>query len=889
MTPERTAAAGPASPRRPGAVLGAGGLIAAALGLLVATGWLVGAGRVTRFLPAADPMPFNAALALAVAGLGVLAAGLGPNRVGRGAGLLLALYGAVTLLEHLVEGRFGAGTLILVSPELDRAEFRGLAAPNTGLAFLLLGAAIVVLHQVRRPLSDLGVALLGAALVLLAGTDLAAYPGARSLSHPPAVLPQMSIPAALGFLVLGGALLYTGVTDDQGPVRVAAWRLPFALGVLGLSAAVGLAQVLRRQERQHIRRTMDVAAQSVARHIDDEVERRVASARAAAAAWAWLAPAGQERLARAAVAGLPATRGLGWLGRDGSRRWVVAPPADHDWWPSPHAGASQGRADTPDVVLDLRGGDPRLGLVVPVEPGGPGGRGAPGALWLVSDASLALRIGLHDVLDRFAVAIRDGATPVFVKAWRAEDLERWWASEAEVTAAGLRWNVRVWPLPEVLDRARSMTPMFTQMTGVAVAVLLALTLALTRAARARAVEAEAAHARLRAEVREREAAEQALRDSEERLRQAQRLEAVGRLAGGIAHDYNNLLTVIRGNARSLLRQSHLAPLERDALEHIERAAARAAVLTARLLAFSQRQVLQPEPLDLNDLIAGLEDAIAHLLGPRVRLVLERDREPVWVRVDRRWLSQVVLDLADNARDAMPLGGVLTIRVRRDGRAAQERYPQAVPDGEVVLLEVEDSGRGMDEETLRRLFEPFFSTKPFGQGSGLALASAYGLVRQSGGEIAIASEPGRGTRVGIFLPASGPPAPPEAEPERLAGKVVVAADDEPGVLRFLVWVLEGAGCRVVAGSTAEAALAQLGETGLVPDILVTDIVMPGMSGIELADRLREGRPDLPVLLVSAYTSEALRERGIESLGAFLLPKPFTGEELLEQVTRALARR
>ncbi len=878
-----------ATERRVGAVLHAAGLFAVVLGLVVAAGWLTGSAGLTRFVAGADPMPLDAALALTVAGLGTLAAGRGPSRAGLAAGLLLALFGTATLAEYLVRERFGAGALVLGPSEPVGRGFHTLAAPNTGLAFVLLGGALVVLHRARGALSDLEVGLAGAALVLLAGSDLATYPGALDPARVPAALPQMSVPTALGFLVLGGALLHAGLAGAQGVGYVAAWRLPFAVGVIGLAAAVGLAQLLRRHERQHIRRMIDLAAESAASRIGDGLERRLAAVRAAAEAWPWLTASGQDRLARATAEGLAAIRGFGWIGTNGSRRWVVVPPREHDWWPARDFSGGWPRESLPQVIVEARPGSSRLGVAVMVQGGDSGGRGPGGSVWVVSDASLALRDDLRDVLDRFAVALREGATPLFVRAWGAEDLERWWASEAEVRTAGLRWNVRVWPLPEVLDRVRSPTPMVAQAAGVAVALILALTVALARAARARAAEAEAARARIRAEVREREAAQQALRESEDRLRQAQRLEAVGRLAGGIAHDFNNLLTVIRGNARSLLLQSHLAPLERDALEQIERASARAAVLTARPLAFSQRQVLQPEPLDLNQLVAGLQEHLAHLLGPQIRVVLSQDREPVWVKADRRWLGQAVLDLAYNAREAMPLGGELAIRVRRDGGAVAARYAIELSGPEVVALELEDSGRGMDEETRRRLFEPFFTTKPFGQGSGLALASAYGLVRQSGGQIAVASEPGRGTRVGIFLPAAGPPGLPEGNRTLLAGKVVVAADDEAGVLRFIARTLEAAGCRVITGLTGEAALEALAQTGLAPDILVTDIVMPGMSGIELADRLRLDRPGLPMLLVSAFTSDALRERGIESLDALLLQKPFTGEELLEQVAKVLARR
>jgi CheY-like chemotaxis protein len=329
-------------------------------------------------------------------------------------------------------------------------------------------------------------------------------------------------------------------------------------------------------------------------------------------------------------------------------------------------------------------------------------------------------------------------------------------------------------------------------------------------------------------------------------------------------------------------------LTRDALEHIDRAAARGSLLTARLLAFSQRQLLQPEMISIGDLVGGLRDELAHLLGPHIRLMLERAPGVDLVNVDRRWMSQVILDLCFNGREAMPFGGTLWVRTRVADDELRSGYGVTQVKGPAMVLEIEDSGRGMDEATRGRLFEPFFSTKRFGQGSGLALASAYGIVRQSGGEITVRSVPERGTKVGIFLPLAEGPVP-EAIDTSLAGLTVLVAEDEPGVLRFMRRTLEQLGCRVISGASAEAALAAMAESATIPDLLVSDIVMPGMSGVELAEQLRASHPGLAVLFVSAYTSDALKQRGIESLGAYLLQKPFTVQELVEQAARALAPR
>jgi signal transduction histidine kinase len=486
------------------------------------------------------------------------------------------------------------------------------------------------------------------------------------------------------------------------------------------------------------------------------------------------------------------------------------------------------------------------------------------------------------------VVVRSGGVELIRRGALDARMERLWGRRAEVDLNSIRWQVTAWPTPGALAAARSSLPIMTLTAGTLVGLLLGLSLALARQARQRTLEIEATNARLTTEIQEREAAQTALRQREEELRQAQKLEAVGRLAGGIAHDYNNILTVIRGNARSLLLREGVADLTRDALEHIDRAAARGSLLTARLLAFSQRQLLQPETLSLGELVASLRDELGQLLGPHIRLVLERAPGLDLVQVDRRWLSQVVLDLGFNGREAMPLGGVLWIRTRVADDDLRAGYGVSQVTGPAMVLEIEDSGRGMDEATRGRLFEPFFSTKRFGQGSGLALASAYGIVRQSGGEIAVRSVPDRGTRVGIFLPLVEGPAP-EPAGASLAGVTVLVAEDEPGILRFMRRTLEQAGCLVIAGASAEEALEAIEQGAAVPDLLVSDIVMPGLSGVELAERVRMRHPGLAVLFVSAYTSDALKERGIASLGAYLLQKPFTGPELLEQAARTLAPR
>ncbi|HWA57862.1 MAG TPA: response regulator, partial [Gemmatimonadales bacterium] len=641
---------------------------------------------------------------------------------------------------------------------------------------------------------------------------------------------------------------------------------------------------LRSHERAQIREMVQLATRGVAGQLDRTLAER-SSAALAVATRLLAEPSGPAR-ERFAAAWLGATGGgMAIVTAGGPPRWLAllererSPWLDR-WWPDSTqiARAARERRVTASVVTS--GDRLWLGLLAPDT-----SRAGRGMLWLVSDLSHAFDDILASVTGRFAVVVRGDGGTLLQRGALDSRVERLWGATAPVNFDVLKLEVAVWPTPVTLTAARSVLPIMTLWGGTAVGVLLGLSIALFRLARERTLEVQRANDRLTAEIREREAVQAELQQREEELRQAQKLEAVGRLAGGIAHDYNNILTVIRSNARGLLLREGVTDLFRDALEHMDRAAARGSLLTARLLAFSQRQLLQPETLSLGDLVASLRDELSHLLGPHVRLLVDRAPGVDLVQLDRRWMTQVVLDLALNAREAMPTGGTLWLRTKAADEALRAFYGVSQVQGAAIALEIEDSGRGMEPATRERLFEPFFSTKRFGQGSGLALASAYGNVRQSGGEITVRSEPGRGTRVAIVLPLVDG-APPETSDVNLAGLTVLVAEDEPGILRFVRRTLEQAGCRVIEGASAEAALDALARSGAEPDLLVSDIVMPGMSGVELAEALRRERPGLAVLFVSAYTSDALKQRGIEALAAFLLQKPFTAPELLEQVGRTL---
>lgn len=375
---------------------------------------------------------------------------------------------------------------------------------------------------------------------------------------------------------------------------------------------------------------------------------------------------------------------------------------------------------------------------------------------------------------------------------------------------------------------------------------------------------------------------------EEQLRQAQKMEAVGKLAGGIAHDFNNLLTAISGYAEALTESLPPATQGREDAEEITRAAQRAAALTRQLLAYSRQQILAPQVLDLPQVVDQLGGMLRRLIGEDIRLVIEHAPGESFVRVDRGQIEQVLLNLVVNARDAMPAGGTLTIATA----PVEVVEPSLdVEPGPHVRLSVEDTGTGMDEATRRRAFDPFFTTKDQGKGTGLGLSTVYGIVRQSDGNVLLDSTPGSGTTVRVYLrrveerPGSAAPVLP-ARPPQEAGGVVLVVEDEALVRDLVCRTLRRAGYTVLLAENGEEALRVSGAFPDPIDLMVTDVIMPRMGGRELADRITGFRPDLPILFVSGYASEANDASVMRSAGAGYLQKPFTPSTLLERVRELL---
>jgi signal transduction histidine kinase/ActR/RegA family two-component response regulator/HAMP domain-containing protein len=382
-----------------------------------------------------------------------------------------------------------------------------------------------------------------------------------------------------------------------------------------------------------------------------------------------------------------------------------------------------------------------------------------------------------------------------------------------------------------------------------------------------------------------------LTQTQDQLVQAQKMEAIGRLTGGIAHDFNNLLTVISGRSHLALDALPADHPQRRSLELIGRTAERAAALTRQLLAFSRRQILQPKVLDLNAVVSGLAPMLQRLIGEDIVFVTAPSPDLGRVKADPSQLEQVILNLAVNARDAMPQGGKLTIETANvELDDAYARRHAGVTPGRYVLLAVSDTGCGMGAETQARIFEPFFTTKEPGKGTGLGLATVYGVLQQSGGHIWVYSEPGQGATFKIYLPrvddAAEPEGPVRATAPARGSEAILLVEDDEEVRAIARETLEGAGYEVLAASSAAEGLHLAGGVSRPLRLLLTDVVMPQMSGRELAQRMAGSHRDLRVLYISGYTDDAIVRHGVLEEGVAFLQKPFTPEMLLRRVREAI---
>ncbi len=401
-----------------------------------------------------------------------------------------------------------------------------------------------------------------------------------------------------------------------------------------------------------------------------------------------------------------------------------------------------------------------------------------------------------------------------------------------------------------------------------------------------------ANQRLQSEMDERQRAQVALGQAEQQLRQAQKMEAVGRLAGGIAHDFNNLLSVILSYAGLLAADAESGVTLEEGLTQITHASERAATLTRQLLAFSRQQVLAPRVVDLNELVQTMSSMLERLIGEDVRLLMVRAPDLGRTRADVSQLEQVMMNLVVNARDAMPNGGVLTIETSNADLGLEASEELGAVPGSYVVLSVDDNGVGMDAATLARVFEPFFTTKPHGKGTGLGLSTVFGIVRQSGGHIGVTSQPGQGSSFRIYFPRTDEPlspAVPSSRGPRLSrgSETLLLVEDDEQVRTVAREILEAQGYTVLPAATPREALG-LAQRSANIALLVTDLVMPEMNGKQLAERLLEQRPELRVLYMSGYSDNVLGSELVASLGSDFLQKPITPVSLATLVRQLLDR-
>jgi len=395
------------------------------------------------------------------------------------------------------------------------------------------------------------------------------------------------------------------------------------------------------------------------------------------------------------------------------------------------------------------------------------------------------------------------------------------------------------------------------------------------------------------DITQRKQAEEAQAKLEEQLRQSQKMESIGRLAGGVAHDFSNLLTVIRGYTDLIQTRSTVGKMQIESLEQIRQASNRAADLTRQLLALSRQQILSPTVIDLNKLVTNLNKMLGRLIGEDITVTTVLWPGLWSVIADPGQIEQVIMNLVVNARDAMPTGGRLSIEtdnVHLDHNVGQSD-PEALT-GPCVILRVTDTGHGMDEATKAQIFEPFFTTKELGKGTGLGLATVYGIVKQSGGHIVVSSQPNYGTTFEIYLPANNLPTnklpTSQSHPVRIQGghETILVVDDEESVCQLVQQTLEGEGYTILKAHSGSAALTLARQYQGKIDLILTDVVMPHMSGREMAEQLKTLQPQMKVIFMSGYTSDIMVRHGVETAEIEFLPKPFSPSKLAAKVREVL---
>jgi signal transduction histidine kinase len=587
----------------------------------------------------------------------------------------------------------------------------------------------------------------------------------------------------------------------------------------------------------------------------------------------------------------PVYRSIAWIdpefhGRTVSpRQSAEQSPGTNFWSDAGTRAALRAAADTGRVTVtrtpNSKPGEPGLLVCVPVFPE------EKLAGFLVGEIPYGELFDsmLRNVAQDYWVSVYERSQEIYTRSGANPNGKSPWAEDADIDFLQLPWRVRVWPKSETLAYARSPLPRVTFVGGILLAGLLAFAVFMAESAQLQARKAEATNKELNREIANR-------KQTEETLRQAQKMDAVGRLAGGVAHNFNNMLMVIRGHAALSLNRIHSShPLRRE-LTEIVKTADRASSLTRQLLAFSRKQMLQLRVLDLNTLVNQMAELLPPLLGEDIRLTMDLDPQLGRVKIDGAQMEQVIMNLVFNARDAMPNGGELTLSTANTelDEAWVNLHPGVEP-GRYVTLAVRDTGVGMDAETQARMFDPFFTTKDRNKGTGLGLSTVYGIIDQSGGSIMVTSHPGEGTAIEIFLPQVEESIQPVEQAQEHPGasngeETILVVEDDDAVRRMTREFLLIKGYTVKEARSGMEAIEFLGNHNDPIDLVLTDVLMPGMKGRELGVRLAALRTGIKILYMSAHTEDTVMDLDMLLPGTAFIEKPFSPEELASKVREVL---
>jgi len=666
--------------------------------------------------------------------------------------------------------------------------------------------------------------------------------------------------------------------------------LPAIFGLTTLIVALVLWQRLVTHRRAEIKAAAKEQASFVKTKTESELRARVRPLERLAGRW-HSDEQDMESDASLVMSGYPAYQAIEWVDPTFHVLWVAPEKGNEadisaDLGAVPELRATLEDADHSKSTMvaprvDLRQGGRGFLVCVPAY----SGKELSGFLVGVFRYQEVLSSILQGVGPDYWVAVYDGNESVYSRG-AAKPPRNWlYVQEANIEFQQLSWRALAWPKTEAVTYARSPLPTLVFGGGILMALTLAFAVYMAETAKLNVKKLEAANRELEREIAGRAQAEEA-------LRQAQKMEAVGRLAGGVAHDFNNLLMVIRGQAALSQNSVGLGSTLGRELSEIVKAADRASSLTRKLLALGRKQVLQPRVLDLNALVTQVAEMLPHVVGEDIKLSMDLEPELGRVKADTAQLEQVIMNLVFNARDAMPRGGELTIQTANcDLDAAWSRSHSGVQAGPHVMLAVRDTGHGMDEETQSHLFEPFFTTKDSSKGTGLGLATVYGTVNQSGGHVTVSSKLGLGTTIQIYLPRVEEPVEvvdvPKPITRSLQGEErILVVEDDDAVRRMTREFLEIRGYTVIEAMSAAHAIQFVESHDETIDLVLTDVVMPGMKGRELVERLGKLRSALKVLYMSAYTEDDAINIGILSPGTAFIVKPFSPDELAGKVRDVL---